>query len=136
MSIVKEIKQARKDKRYVFICGNGGSACDSEHLAEDLFEKGVRAIALTNIGVVTSIANDLSYSEVFSKQLKVFADDDDVLITLSCSGTSQNIVYAQVMAKEKGMAIIKFPTNDYTRLSTALTQNIHKKLIHDIYLGL
>mgnify|MGYP001567017829 FL=1 len=135
-TIISILVQARKDKRYVFICGNGGSSCDSEHLAEDLFEKGIRAIALTNIGVITSIANDYSYDLVFSKQLQVYADKDDILITLSTSGTSENIVQIQSFAKLNDMLVINFPTNSDTGMVTALTQNVHKQLIHDIYIGL
>lgn len=134
--IISMLGNARQFKRYVFICGNGGSACDSEHLAEDLLIKNVRAIALTNVGVITSLANDFDYSEVFSRQLEVYANKDDILITLSCSGTSKNIVNAQTKAKELGMSTIIFPTNNDTRLQTSLTQNEHKKLIHEIYEGL
>ena len=93
---------AWKTKRHVFICGNGGSAGNAIHLANDFnygIDKvggvGLRIEALSaNASVITCIANDEGYENIFAQQLSVKADPRDVLITLSGSGNSQNIVRA------------------------------------------
>lgn len=83
------------EKRTVFICGNGGSAATAEHFTNDLFSKGVRAVCLnSNTSILTMIANDFGYEYVFSKQLEVYAEPEDLLIVISCSGESENIIKA------------------------------------------
>ena len=87
------IKLKRQEKRNVFVCGNGGSAANAEHFSNDLFAKGVRAHCLnSNTSIMTMIANDYGYNEVFSKQVQVLAMPGDLVILLSCSGTSPNII--------------------------------------------
>lgn len=130
------IVKAKKDGNFVFIIGNGGSACNSEHFAEDLLSKGVKALALTSIGNITAIANDYGYLYVFSRQLKILASSDDILITLSCSGTSKNILQAIKTAKIIGMKVISFPTNKQTKRNTPDTETIHQYIIHKIYQAL
>lgn len=89
--LIKLIKQAR----FIWIAGNGGSAATAEHFATDLVKKGYPAIALSsNTSVITMIANDYGYDQIFSKQLEVYATEEDLLITISCSGTSKNIIKA------------------------------------------
>ena len=89
------IEHMIKDARFVFVCGNGGSASTAEHFTNDLFAKGIRAICLnSNTSIMTMIANDYGYEYVFSKQLEVLADIRDLLIVFSVSGTSQNITEA------------------------------------------
>ena len=95
----------------VFICGNGGSAANAMHLANDLLYgisktrgSGLRVHALpANASVLTCLANDEGYAEVFSMQLAVQARRGDVLIVLSGSGNSANIVNALVQAREMGV---------------------------------
>lgn len=96
----------------IFICGNGGSAANALHIVNDLFYgiakekgKGIRAQALTaNQSVVTCFANDISYNEIFSRQLDVLANPGDMLIALSGSGNSGNIVEALKKAKALEMS--------------------------------
>ena len=128
-TLLKYIKEGSK----IFICGNGGSACNSEHLAEDLINKGVWAMSLTNIGAITSIANDYGYEHVFSRQIDVLCEEGDVLVTLSCSGRSPNIAEAIMNAANKGMLWVGFPTNKATGLTTPQTENVHAQIIHEIY---
>ena len=98
---------ARDDGRRVFICGNGGSAAAASHLVVDLQKTAtsgggapVRAVSLTDaIPVVTAIANDSDYSEVFAAQLRVHASAGDVLIVISASGNSPNVLRALEEAK-------------------------------------
>lgn len=110
---------AWKEERQVFICGNGGSAGNAIHLANDLLYgisksdgKGLKVNALTsNTSVLTCLANDESYAEVFSKQLNVLGSKGDLLICLSGSGNSPNIIKAIETSKKlkmKSFAILGF----------------------------
>jgi D-sedoheptulose 7-phosphate isomerase len=93
----------------LYVCGNGGSAAISNHLACDHSKCGQtdtllrpKVVSLsTNIEMITAIANDISYDDIFVYQLKTLAEPDDVLITISCSGDSENIVRAAQWAKDK-----------------------------------
>lgn len=91
--IVEIIKSKRDLKKNVFICGNGGSAANAEHFSNDLFSKGVRAHCLnSNVSITTMIANDFGYGYIFSRQLELYANPGDLVVLISCSGTSPNIV--------------------------------------------
>ena len=106
-------------KKQVFICGNGGSAGNAIHLANDFIYGiakrpggGLRVNALSaNPAVITCLANDIGYERVYSEQLSVMANPNDVLIVLSGSGNSPNIVAALEQAKAmnvKSYAILGF----------------------------
>jgi D-sedoheptulose 7-phosphate isomerase len=105
------LAEAWKSQKQVFICGNGGSGANSCHWANDFFYplskkigSGVRVRSLvSNPAVLTCLSNDEGYEHVFSSQLKVFADAGDILIVLSGSGNSPNILKALEVAKELGM---------------------------------
>lgn len=109
--LLATLQQAWHDDRQVFLCGNGGSAGNAAHLANDFLYgidkpvgKGLRVHALTaNTSVLTCLANDISYEDVFAQQLTVFAQPGDVLIALSGSGNSPNILKALTRAHELGM---------------------------------
>ena len=105
----------------------------SDHFAQDLLGKGYRAISLCNSGNITAIANDFNYSEIFSHQIKVLANKGDLLIAMSCSGVSPNILTAKLQAKNIGLEIFSLPTNDETKLPTTHTQDIHLKIFHNVY---
>lgn len=92
---MKDVVKAIKQARFVFVCGNGGSAATAEHFTNDLFSKGIKAICLnSNTSIMTMIANDFGYEHVFSKQLDVYTNLDDLLIVFSVSGESPNILEA------------------------------------------
>jgi D-sedoheptulose 7-phosphate isomerase len=98
-------KAIRKAKR-TYLCGNGGSAANATHIANDLISVGVRAHSLTaDVATLTAIANDYSYDDVFSRQLMVFAEAGDLLIALSGSGQSRNILEAIDEAHHIGMTV-------------------------------
>lgn len=79
----------------VYLCGNGGSASTCEHWVNDLMKiGGVRAVSLTNISVITALGNDISYDDIFIEQLKVLMKLGDVVIGISGSGNSMNVVKA------------------------------------------
>jgi D-sedoheptulose 7-phosphate isomerase len=102
--------------KVVLTCGNGGSAADAQHIAGELVGRfrrkklsGYKAFALTaNSSVVTAIANDFSYDDVFSKQIEAIGSPGDVLLALSTSGNSPNAVEAISMAAGLGMKTLAF----------------------------
>ncbi|MEM5789618.1 MAG: SIS domain-containing protein [Syntrophobacteraceae bacterium] len=110
--LAETLRGAWQDNRRVFLCGNGGSAANAIHIANDFFYgiaanfegHGIRAHALpANQAIVSCLANDESYADIFSDQLRVFAQPGDVLIALSGSGNSPNIVKALERAREMGL---------------------------------
>ncbi|MCK5077119.1 MAG: D-sedoheptulose 7-phosphate isomerase, partial [Calditrichia bacterium] len=101
----------------ILICGNGGSAADAQHIAAELvvrlkstFDRpAIPAIALTvNTSVLTAGANDYGFETIFSRQIEALANPGDVLIAISTSGNSKNIIMAVEQAKLKGIASIGF----------------------------
>ncbi|MCX6838528.1 MAG: SIS domain-containing protein [Verrucomicrobia bacterium] len=105
------LDRARRERRQVFLCGNGGSAANAVHWANDLTAalfKGTRDALRThalpaNIAVMSCLANDLSYEVAFSQQLRVLGEPGDLLIVLSGSGNSPNILSALREAKVLGI---------------------------------
>ncbi len=105
--LIKQIKEAR----FVWVAGNGGSASTAEHLTNDLFSKGIKAICLnSNTSIMTMLANDFDYQFIFSKQLETYATRSDLLITISCSGTSPNIQNAITVARHRRVKVYSFET--------------------------
>jgi D-sedoheptulose 7-phosphate isomerase len=100
MKFASAIRKANR----VYIAGNGGSAANSIHFANDLISVGIKAQALTaDVATLTAIANDFDYVQAFAKQITVFGEPGDLLILLSGSGKSPNILAAALAAKEKGV---------------------------------
>ncbi len=94
----------------LFLCGNGGSAADSQHLAAELVSRlrmeraAIPALALTtDTSVLTAMANDYDYTQTFSRQVEAFGKKGDVLLGISTSGNSRNVIEAMKMAGEKGL---------------------------------
>jgi D-sedoheptulose 7-phosphate isomerase len=116
--IIQAIEQAQKERRQVFVIGNGGSAATASHMMNDLCKgtlghKGdapwprLRVIALTdNVSLMTAWANDTDYDRVFSEPLKNLAQRGDLLIAISASGNSPNIIAAAEAAKHLGVKVI------------------------------
>ena len=111
------IALAFKNGKKVLICGNGGSAADSQHFAaefvnafsRDLDRKALPALALsTDTSILTSIANDFQFESVFSRQVEAYGQPGDILITLTTSGSSKNCLAAIKMAKSLGLITIAF----------------------------
>ena len=109
--LAEELLNCWRTRRQVFLCGNGGSAGNAVHLANDLLYgisktagSGLRVHALpANSSVITCLANDQGYEKIFSLQLAVMAYPNDILIVLSGSGNSPNIVEALTVAKDMGV---------------------------------
>jgi len=137
----------------VLSCGNGGSAADAQHFASEMvnrFERersGLPAIALTtDTSTLTSIANDYRYAEVFAKQIMALGHPGDLLLAISTSGSSENVLRAVETAHEREMFVIALSGRDGGRLpgmlretdieirvpadSTARIQEVHLLTIH------
>lgn len=103
----------------ILTCGNGGSAGDAQHFSSELLNRFERerpslpAMALTtDSSTITSIANDYSYNEIFSKQIRALGNDGDVLLAISTSGNSANVVQAIQAAHERGMTVVALTGKD------------------------
>jgi D-sedoheptulose 7-phosphate isomerase len=122
--MAEAIAAALVEGRTVYTCGNGGSAADAQHIAGELVgrfrhkERGYSAHALTtNSSVVTSLANDYSYDEIFSRQLESMARPGDVLLALSTSGGSPNVIRAVETARRLGARAFAFSGTGGWRLA-------------------
>lgn len=103
----------------ILACGNGGSAADCQHFAAELVNRfeterpGLAAIALTtDSSVLTSIANDYDYVQIFSKQVRALGMDGDVLLAISTSGSSPNVIQAIEAAHERNMPVVALTGRD------------------------
>ena len=137
----------------ILACGNGGSAGDAQHFASELvnrFEKErppLPAISLcTDSSTITSIANDYSYDQIYSKQIKAIGKKGDILLGITTSGNSKNIIEAVKVAHKKELKVIIFSGKDGGKLAKYLTdqdieiralsnrtariQEVHLVLIH------
>jgi len=103
---MKYLTEAIEAANHVYLIGNGGSAANAIHIANDLISKGIKAQALLDIATVTAIGNDYGYEFIFSKQIEVFGEKGDLLVALSGSGNSINIIKAINEANDKGMRVI------------------------------
>jgi len=137
----------------ILSCGNGGSAADSQHFSSELLNRfemerpGLPAMALTtDASTVTSISNDYSYEEIFSKQVRALGKPQDVLLGISTSGNSENVIRAISAAHERGMKVVALSGRDGGRMAnmfeegdveirvpatrTARIQEVHLLVIH------
>jgi len=114
----------------VLACGNGGSAADSQHFSSELLNRfeqerpGLPAVALTtDSSTLTSIANDYNYDDIFSKQVRALGQPCDVLLAISTSGNSKNVVRAIEAAKEREMAVVALNGRDGGAMANAMSEN-------------
>lgn len=113
--VAQEIKAALQRGNKVLFCGNGGSAADSQHLAAEFvgrFQKerrGLPALALTvDTSILTAVGNDYGYDKVFVRQVEALGKPGDVLVGISTSGNSGNVVEAIKLAKSQGIYCVGF----------------------------
>lgn len=123
-AITREFIKTLKNGGKLLFCGNGGSAADSQHIAAEFvgrFKKdrrGLAAIALTtDTSIITAVANDYGYESIFSRQVEALAQKGDVLIAMSTSGMSKNVLNAVAKAKEQGVLTIGLSGRDGGELS-------------------
>ena len=117
--LAEHLSKAFTNNKKLLICGNGGSAADAQHLAAEfvnrfqLERKPLPALALTtDTSIITSVANDYSYEEVFSKQINALGVQGDILLAISTSGRSENVLSAIRTAKKKGLYTVGFIGGD------------------------
>ncbi len=111
----------------ILACGNGGSAADSQHFAAELLNRfemerpGLAAMALTtDSSTMTSIANDYDFEQIFSKQVRALGHKNDVLLAISTSGNSKNVLAAIVAAHENGMNVVALSGRNGGQMTEAL----------------
>jgi len=137
----------------VLVCGNGGSAADAQHFCAEMLNRfeterpGLPALALTtDASTITSISNDYGFEEVFAKQVRALGNPGDVLLAISTSGASANVLQALEAAHERGMLVILLTGRDggacaralaerdvmacVPHPSTARIQEVHTTLLH------
>ncbi len=121
--VAEKIVQAFTNDRKLMLCGNGGSAADAQHIAAEFinrfeFERPpLPAIALTtDSSIITSIGNDYSFNDIFSKQVKAIGVEGDILMAISTSGNSANILSAVKAAKDMGIYVAGLAGNDGGKL--------------------
>jgi D-sedoheptulose 7-phosphate isomerase len=114
----------------VLSCGNGGSAADAQHFSSELLNRfemerpGLPAVALTtDSSTLTSIANDYSFSEIFAKQVRALGQPADVLLAISTSGNSENVLRAIDAAHERGLRVVALTGRDGGKIGGALRRD-------------
>ncbi|MFH1615162.1 MAG: SIS domain-containing protein [Planctomycetota bacterium] len=150
--IVTLITASLKNGGCVYICGNGGSAADAQHIAGEFVgrflreRKALPAVALTtDTSVLTAIGNDYDFNDIFKRQVEALVGKNDILWAFSTSGSSGNILAAAKLAKDKGAAVIGFTGRPDSKLeaiadlclcaeadSTAPSQEMHQLAYHII----
>lgn len=149
LELAREMTESIKERKKILVFGNGGSAADAQHFAGEMVNKFKKeraplpAIALTtDTSVITSIANDLSFDEIFAKQVEALGNEGDWVIAISTSGTSSNVLKAMEKAKEMGLKVLFltgvggkwFNKADYVlsvpSKNTPRIQEIHIFLLH------
>jgi DnaA initiator-associating protein len=139
----------------ILSCGNGGSAGDAQHFSSELLNRYERdrpslpAMALTtDSSTITSIANDYSYDEIFSKQVRALGQSGDILLAISTSGNSRNVINAMEAALSRDMTIVSMTGKDGGEMAgllgendveirvpsnrTARIQEVHLLIIHNL----
>jgi len=123
--IARAMADALRNGNQILWCGNGGSAGDSQHLAAEIVgrfrreRRGLPSIALTtDTSILTSISNDYGYEAVFSRQVEAMSKPGDVLVGISTSGNSHNVIAALERAKELGVTTVAFTGDGGGRMGT------------------
>jgi len=134
---IQRLARARSEQSTIFVAGNGGSAATASHFATDLGkgasygkDERFRVVALTDsMSTITAYANDFSYDVVFAEQLRNIGGPGDVLVTISGSGSSPNIIAVIETAKELGIDVVALTGFDGG--SSGLLANIHVNVPSD-----
>jgi D-sedoheptulose 7-phosphate isomerase len=136
----------------ILACGNGGSHCDAMHFAEEMTgkfrdeRKPLPAIAISDPSHISCVGNDYGFSKIFSRFVEAIGNKGDILLVLSTSGNSENIIQASYVARDKGMQVIALLGRDGGRIATIADlsiivphigfsdriQEIHIKIIHTL----
>lgn len=129
---IETVLDARARAATIFFIGNGGSAATASHFANDLafgtndYEKPFRVISLTdNVPVLTALGNDYGYEEIFVRQLRVLGRPGDVVVGISASGNSPNLIRAFDYANSAGIKTVAITAFDGGRMRTMAAEGIH-----------
>lgn len=148
----KTMIQAIQNDGKILSCGNGGSHCDAMHFAEELTGRyrnnrpGIAAIAISDVSHISCVGNDFGYDQVFSRYVEAVGRKGDVLLAISSSGNSANVVKAIEAAKAKGMVVVGLTGKDGGKMAELVdieirapystyadrAQEIHIKVIHSL----
>ena len=131
-SFVDLLLQARQSGRNIFFVGNGGSAATSSHFANDLSigtrqqEKSFKVISLVdNIATLSAIGNDYGYDQIFARQIKVYGQKGDLLVGISASGNSPNLLRAFESGRELGLVTVSITAFDGGKLKQIADHSVH-----------
>ena len=153
---IKLLADSLRSDHKVISCGNGGSMCDAMHFAEELSgrfrenRKALAALSISDPSHLSCVANDYGYDAVFSRYIEAVGQPGDVLLAISTSGNSTNVIKGIEIAKEKGMHIIGLTGKDGGKMATLCdleirapkstyadrAQEIHIKVIHTLIQGI
>jgi len=129
---IRTLLDARERDATIFFIGNGGSAATASHFANDLsigtneYDKPFRAISLTdNVSIITAVSNDFGYEEIFVRQLRSLARSGDVLVGISASGNSPNLLKAFEYASSANIHTVAITAFDGGRMKILADQGIH-----------
>ena len=129
---VEVILAARENASTIFFMGNGGSAATASHFANDLafgsneYKKPFRVMSITdNVPILTALGNDFGYNEIFVRQLKVYGKEGDLLVGISASGNSQNLISAFEYALSTGIRTIALTAFDGGKMKQIADQGVH-----------
>lgn len=117
------IAESQRQGGAVYSCGNGGSLCDAMHFAEEMTgryrqnRKPYRAAAISDVSHMACVGNDYGYEEVFSRYVEAHGRKGDVLLAITTSGTSRNIVKAAEVARRKGVKVVALTGRDETPIT-------------------
>ena len=121
--------QALLTEHKILSCGNGGSAGDAQHFSSEMLNRfemerpGLPAVSLTtDTSTLTSIANDYSFNEIFSKQVRALGQAGDVLLAISTSGRSENVIHAIKAAHDRSMSVVVLSGRDGGSISSLLAE--------------
>ncbi len=121
----------------ILVCGNGGSAADAQHFAGELVNRfeinrpGLAAVAMTHdASVITSIANDFSFDDIFSRQVEALGREGDLLLAISTSGNSANVIKAATAAESIGMKTVALTGRDGGVLGRHSGVSVHLNIAH------
>ena len=131
--VVQCLLEARENNKTIYFAGNGGNATTASHFSQDMGEvgrkirgKGFRTQSINdNVSALTAIGNDYSYDSVFSLQIQNNFDPGDVLVVISASGNSPNVIKAVELAKEKGGSTVALVGFDGGRLAQICDHAVH-----------
>ena len=153
---IELMSAALKNGNKIISCGNGGSMCDAMHFAEELSgrfrnnRRGLAAVSISDPSHISCVANDFGYDFVFSRYIEALGQSGDVLVGISTSGSSKNVILAVEEAKKKGMKALVLTGKDGGKLAGLAdleirapysefadrAQEIHIKIIHNFILGI